>query len=108
MSKKKRNEFKERLALNSQMSKEKAKEREKKILSNKVVEVELKENLVARVDRGNYFVSSEEIKELVNDLFYTNVEVKPNTVINLDAICDVCYRLNCKEVSINEVLFQLC
>lgn len=101
-------ELKQKMEINSKMTKEKSTLREKKIESSKVVLVDLKENLVAKVNKGNYFVSTHEIKELVTDLFYTKVELKENSIINLDSICDVCYRLEYRGLVNNEVLFSLC
>lgn len=101
-------ELKQKMESNSKISKEKSIYREKKIESNKVVLVDLKENLVAKVDRGNYFVSTDEIKELVADLFHTNVELKENSIIDLDSICDVYYRLKYDGAIKDEILFSLC
>ena len=69
MSKKKMSEFKQRIEVNKKVV-EKKRER---VETNKLVSVNLEENLIAKVDRGNYYVSKEEIEELVRDLFYTKV-----------------------------------
>lgn len=48
------------------------------------------------------------IKELIKDIFYTNAELKENTIINLDNICDVFYKLSYRGKFDNELLFSLC
>lgn len=112
MSKKMKQQFKERILTNKINSEVKAKEREVKIEEmkvKKVVTVELEEkNLIAKVDRGNLFVSQEEVKELIKDLFYTNTELKENSIINLELICDVYYKLAYKGKINDELLFSLC
>ncbi|MBS5307717.1 hypothetical protein [Clostridium sp.] len=106
MSRKINKEFKERILNNKVKAESKYKE---KIKENSIVTVELEENnLIAKVDRGNLFVDSREVRELIKDIFYTNAELKENTVINLDNICDVCYKLSYKGKVNNEVLFSLC
>ena len=105
---KKMKELKQKLETNKKVAQEKAIVGLNRINENKIVSVALEENLVAKIDRGTYFVSSEEIKELVKDLFYTKVELKENSIIDLNSICDVCYKLNYKGIKDNEALFQLC
>lgn len=106
MSRKINKEFKERILNNKVKAESKYKE---KIKEKSIVTVELEENnLIAKVDRGNLFVDSREVRELIKDIFYTNAELKENTVINLDNICDVCYKLSYKGKINNEVLFSLC
>lgn len=109
MSRKINKEFKERILNNKVKAESKYKEKIEKIKEKSVVTVELEENnLIAKVDRGNLFVDSREVRELIKDIFYTNAELKENTVINLDNICDVCYKLSYKGKINNEVLFSLC
>ena len=105
---KKMKELRQKLETNKKVAKEKAIAGLTRINENKIVSVDLEENLVAKIDRGTYYVSSQEIKELIKDLFYTKVELKENSIIDLNSICDVCYRLNYKGVKDNEVLFKLC
>lgn len=109
MSKKKNKEFKERLLTNKINAVAKSKERENIIREKSIVTVELEEkNLIAKVDRGNLFVKSEEVKELIKDLFYTHTELKENSIINLEAFCDVCYRLSYRGKINDELLFSIC
>lgn len=54
------------------------------------------------------FVNGNEVKELIKDIFYTNAELKENTIINLDNICDVFYKLSYRGKFDNELLFSLC
>lgn len=109
MSKKKNKEFKEKLLSNKVKAENKYKERIEEIKTKSIVTVELEEkNLIAKVDRGNLFVDSREVKELIKDIFYTNAELKENSIINLDQICDVCYRLSYRGKINDELLFSLC
>ena len=109
MSRKINKEFKERILNNKVKAESKYKEKIEKIKEKSIVTVELEENnLIAKVDRGNLFVDSREVRELIKDIFYTNAELKENTVINLDNICDVFYKLSYKVKINNEVLFSLC
>jgi|GEM_PF-5915984 len=109
MSRKINKEFKERILNNKVKAESKYKEKIEKIKEKSIVTVELEENnLIAKVDRGNLFVDSREVRELIKDIFYTNAELKENTVINLDNICDVFYKLSYKGKINNEVLFSLC
>lgn len=109
MSRKINKEFKERILNNKVKAESKYKEKIEKIKEKSIVTVELEENnLIAKVDRGNLFVDSREVRELIKDILYTNAELKENTVINLDNICDVFYKLSYKGKINNEVLFSLC
>lgn len=105
---KKMKELKQKLEVNKKVAKEKSIEGLNRINENKIISIDLEENLVAKIDRGSFYVSSEEIKELVKDLFYTKVDLKENSIIDLNSICDVYYKLNYKGVINNEVLFNLC
>lgn len=105
MSKKRNKEFKEKLLNN----KVKTEERKEVVNSKSIVMVDIKEkNLLAKVDRKDLFVDSREVKELIRDIFYTNVQLKEDSIIRTDDICDVCYRLNYKGMVNDEALFVLC
>lgn len=93
-------EFKQRITENST-----AKE---KFNNKRIVKVALEENLVANIDRGKYFVSEEEITLLVKDLFKSSVALKTGTIINLDQICDVMYKLSYRGKINNEINFNIC
>lgn len=93
-------EFKQRITENST-----AKE---KFVNKRIVKVALEENLVANIDRGKYFVSEEEITLLVKDLFKSNITLKKNSIINLDQICDVMYKLSYRGKINNEINFNIC
>ena len=108
MSSKRMKEFKKNLAENKVVSENKYKEKNKEHEDKRIVSVDVKENLTVKVDRGNMFVDGKEVKELVKDIFNTNVELKENSIINLDEVCDVCYRLSYKGKINNELLFMLC
>lgn len=93
-------EFKQRITENST-----AKE---KFDNKRIVKVALGENLVVNIDRGKYFVSEEEITLLVKDLFKSNITLKKNSIINLDQICDVMYKLSYRGKINNEINFNIC
>ena len=101
MSKMKK-QFKEKIMMN----KVKTEQKRNEFLEKRYVTIEV-EDVVAKVDRGSLFVKSEEVEEVVRDLFYTNTEIKENSIIELDRICDVCYRLVCNAIKGNEILFSL-
>jgi len=105
---KKMKELNERLLSNKVKAENKYKEKVKDHEDKRIVSVDVKENLTVKVDRGNMFVDGKEVKELVKDIFNTNVELKENSIINLDEVCDVCYRLSYKGKINNELLFMLC
>lgn len=105
---KKMKELNERLLQNKVKSESKYKEKVKDHEDKRIVSVDVKENLTVKVDRGNMFVDGKEVRELVKDIFNTNVELKENSIINLDEVCDVCYRLSYKGKINNELLFMLC
>jgi hypothetical protein len=109
MSKKINKEFKEKLLKNKVNANAKYEEKKEIAKSKSIVMVDIEEkNLIAKVDRGSLFVDGREVEELVRDIFYTNVELEENSIINLDEICDVCYRLNYRGIVNNEALFSLC
>lgn len=97
---KKMKEFKQRVVENSTPK--------KKFDNKRIVKVTLEENLVANIDRGKYFVSEEEITLLVKDLFKSNITLKKNSIINLDQICDVMYKLSYRGKINNEINFNIC
>lgn len=105
---KKMKELNERLLSNKVKAENKYKEKVKDHEDKRIVSVDVKENLTVKVDRGNMFVDGKEVRELVKDIFNTNVELKENSIINLDEVCDVCYRLSYKGKINNELLFMLC
>lgn len=105
MSKKRKSSFKERLLANRLEAERKREE----FIEKRFVMVDIEDrNMIAKVDRGNLFVSSEEVQDVVKDLFYIGANLKENSIIDLDNICDVCYKLNYKGLNGNEALFSLC
>lgn len=109
MSKKMNKEFKKKILNNKVKAESSYKKKIENIKERSIVTVELEEkNLIAKVDRGNLFVNGNEVKELIKDIFYTNAELKENTIINLDNICDVFYKLSYRGKFDNELLFSLC
>ena len=102
MSKRKK-DFKQRLAQNKAITEEKR----NNFLEKKIVKVEV-DSIVAEVDRQHLFVKSEEVQEVVKDLIWTKTPIKENSIIELDKICNVCYRLFCKAIQDNKIIFKLC
>ena len=81
-------EFKEKIAQNY--------DARRKIFDDdkRMVKIELEENLVAKVDRGKLFVNQYELIELIKDIFTTDMTLKENTIIDLEQVCDIYYKLN--------------
>ena len=104
MSKKSKQLFKEKLLQNKVNAEKKYNE----FKAKSVVTVEVEENFIAKVDRGDLFISQEEIKDIVKDIFYVGVDLKENSIIDLDAYCDVCYKMMYRGKNNNEVIFSLC
>ena len=102
MSKKKMREFKEKIAQNY--------DARRKIFDDdkRMVKIELEENLVAKVDRGKLFVNQYELIELIKDIFSMDMTLKENTIIDLDQVCDVYYKLNYIGKNNNELNFIIC
>lgn len=101
MSKKKMREFKEKITQNYDVR--------RKIFDDKrMVKIELEENLVVKVDRGKLFVNENELSELIKDIFSTDITLKENTIIDLDKVCDVYYKLNYIGKNNNELNFIIC
>lgn len=98
---KKMKEFKQRIIENSTP-------KEKFYNNKRIVKVTLEENLIANIDRGKYFVSEEEITLLIKDLFNSSVTLKKDTIINLDQMCDVMYKLSYRGKNNNEINFNIC
>lgn len=84
----------------------------KNLKGNSMVTVEVKKNYIAKVDRNNIFADTEEVKEIINDLFRTNTEIKEGKYIDIYRMCDVCYSLTVEKINkmgnITETLFTLC
>lgn len=104
MSKKSKQLFKEKLIQNRVNAEKKYNE----FKSKRLVTVPIEENFFVKVDRGNIFVSQEEVQEVIKDIFYVGVDLKENLVINLDTLCDVTYKVNYKGLINNEPMFVLC
>lgn len=101
MSKKKMREFKEKIAQNY--------DARRRIFDDKrMVKIELEENLVVKVDRGKLFVNENELSVLIKDIFNTDMALKENTIIDLEQVCDVYYKLNYVGKNNNELKFIIC
>ena len=90
-------EFKEKIAQNYDV-------RRKIFEEKRMVKIELEENLVVKVDRGKLFVNENELSELIKDIFSTDITLKENTIIDLDQVCDVYYKLNYIGKNNNELI----
>lgn len=102
MSKMKK-QFREKIKQNKAITEEKR----NNFLEKKVVKVEI-DNKIIEVDRQHLYVKSEEVQEVVKDLIYTKTPIKENSIIELDKICNVCYKMICKAIKDNKIIFSLC
>lgn len=111
MSKKTKQQFKQRLENNRGLTLKGEKKKEY-IISSPVVDVRIKENIVAKVDRKNFFISQEEIKMLVNDIISQTNSLKKNQIIEVSRMCDVYYDLKFqgsrKINDMQELYFNVC
>lgn len=75
--------------------------------NKRFVTVDLGSSIV-RVDRGEYFVAQEEIKDIVRDIFDVGIDLKEHSKLNLYNICNFCYDMMYEGKNSNEMLFKLC
>lgn len=61
--------------------------------SSSVVDVQVKENLLVKVDRGSIRANSEDIKQYVKDIMYMKKSLSKGEIIELNAICDCMYNI---------------
>lgn len=61
--------------------------------SNPVIDVQIKENLLVKVNRGNIRANSEDIKQYVKDIMYMKKSLSKGEIIELNAICDCMYSI---------------
>lgn len=59
--------------------------------SNPIVDVQVKENLTVKVNRGNIRTNSEDIKQYVKDIMYMKKSLYKGEIVDLSAICDCMY-----------------
>lgn len=81
-----RKEFKQRLIANKSVSISGEK-------SNPIVQVQVKENLLVKVNRGCVRANSEDIKQYVKDIMYMKKSLSKGEIIDLNAICDCMYNI---------------
>lgn len=58
-----------------------------------VVKVQVKENLVVAIDRGNYRVNDNELSMYVKDVFQTVKNINKDDIIHLYEYCDAMFNL---------------
>lgn len=61
--------------------------------SNSIVDVEVKENLLVKVNRGNITANSEDIKQYVKDIVSMKKTLSKGEIVDLTAICDCMYSI---------------
>lgn len=82
-------------------------EAREKNIDKRFVTVDLGDNIV-KVDRDEYFVAQEEIKDIVRDIFEVGIDLKEHSKLNLYNICNFCYDMMYEGKNSNEMLFKLC
>ena len=82
-------------------------ESKEKNTDKRFVTVDLGDNIV-KVDRGEYFVAQDEIKDIVRDVFEIGIDLKEHSKLNLYNICNFCYDMMYEGKNSNEMLFKLC
>ena len=80
---------------------------ESEMSDKRFVTVKLGDSVV-RVDRGEYFVAQDEIKDRVRDIFDVGIDLKEHSKLNLYNICNFCYDMMYEGKNSNEMLFKLC
>lgn len=96
-------QFKEKILLNKITSEKKR----NNFLDKRIIKFEI-DSITAEVDRGKLLVSQEELKEIIKDLIYTNTAIKEDSIIELDKICNVYYKLACESIQPDKMIFSLC
>lgn len=97
-----RKEFKQRLIANKSVSISGEK-------SNPIVDVEVKENLLVKVNRGYIRANSEDLTQYVKDIMYMKKSLSKGQIIDLTAICDCMYNikfLGVKSVGEGKVVYM--
>lgn len=61
--------------------------------SNPIVDVQVKENLIVKVNRGCIRANSEDIKQYVKDIMHMKKSLSKGEIVDLTAICDCMYSL---------------
>lgn len=61
--------------------------------SNLIIDVQVKENLIAKVNRGYIKANGEDIKQYVKDIMYMKKSLSKGEIIDLNAICDCMYSI---------------
>lgn len=81
-----RKEFKQRLTTNKGVGISGEK-------SNSVIDVQVKEKLLVKVNRGNIRANGEDIKQYVKDIMHMKKSLSKGEIIDLNAICDCMYSI---------------
>ena len=61
--------------------------------SSSIVDVQVKENLMVKVDRGYIRANGEDIKQYVKDIISMKKSLSKGEIIDLNAICDCMYSI---------------
>lgn len=77
--------------------------------SNPIVQVQVRENLLVKVNRGYIKANSEDIKQYVKDIVSMKKSLSRGEIIDLNAICDCMYNikfLGVKSVDDGKVVYM--
>lgn len=61
--------------------------------SNPIVQVQVKEDLLVKVNRGYIKANSEDIKQYVKDIVNMKKSLSKGEIVDLNAICDCMYNI---------------
>lgn len=93
---------------NQEEYEDRMKQIEKNAFDRSIINFNINEALKVKVERGNYFVSQEEIKVILEDIFNLGIKLNKEDIINTDVFCDVFYKINYKGRINEEEIFCLC
>ena len=77
--------------------------------SNSIVDVEVKENLLVKVNRGCARANERDLTQYVKDIMYMKKSLSKGEIIDLNAICDCMYNikfLGVKSVDDGKVVYM--
>lgn len=77
--------------------------------SNPIVQVQVKENLLVKVNRGNITANERDLTQYVKDIMYMKKSLSKGEIIDLNAICDCMYSikfLGAKSVDDGKIVYM--
>lgn len=61
--------------------------------SNSIIDVQVKENLLVKVNRGSITANERDLTQYVKDIMYMKKSLSKGEIIDLNAICDCMYNI---------------